>query len=357
MATDCAAFSLGGALSGALNSAKNKVAEVKKTVSAGVKAVAGPNPLGKAAGILGSGASIVGGTVAKVAPSAGKVADALKGGASAAVGTIGAAVKSPTAAKLAGAAVSGLKTVAEIAQPVVAQTLNVVGEAGKEAIKGAIGVAGQAAGAAAAQAIGALGQKAEQTILGTGGAAAGQATPEEIAVSEDVAALNTVLQDFDIDLLRLSRYVDLTERTLNDNHMIALAEWIGALETSGVTGITLNLRGNQITAQGLATLMTALQQHPDVVHILGFAGNPIGDEGAMLIADMVGRLPLRAVVLDSSGITGVGAQAVMASIATAGSGILRYVSMEGNDIQQDDAQTMTLVAALQDGIVHDGIHI
>jgi Ran GTPase-activating protein (RanGAP) involved in mRNA processing and transport len=139
--------------------------------------------------------------------------------------------------------------------------------------------------------------------------------------------------------------------------MIAIAEWIGALEANGIEGITLNLGRNRITAQGVSILVAALIQHPGVVHILGLAGNQVGDEGAMLIADAIGRLPLRVVILDATGMTGVGVQAVLTSVATSGNGIVQYLSMEGNNVQYDDEQTMELVAALQGGIVQDGVHV
>ncbi|MDR2458677.1 MAG: hypothetical protein LBD43_01100 [Holosporales bacterium] len=339
---------VGAALKGGLGTANGTANESGKTVTGHESSDKPGTVAGKTTGTLGYGPSTMERIAAGSIPSTSGKVGTIKGGANTTGGAAETTASSSTAAQLLNIAGGGLKAITGMAQP----TAGAQGRAEEPGGK-TNGATSQRTGATVAQTIGAIGRTAAQAIFGNGSGDAGLDALETV----EVTALRTELQGKDISLLKLTRYVDLTERSLNDNHISVLAEWIGMLEATGVAGITLNLRGNRITPRGLAILLAAMQRYPNVVYVVGLGNNPTGDEGAILIADAISRLPIRAVALDSTGMTGVGIQALVTAVASSSDQIISYISMEDNNIQQGDTQTIMLVDTLRDKIVPDGINL
>ncbi|MDR3224076.1 MAG: hypothetical protein LBT03_00595 [Holosporales bacterium] len=184
----------------------------------------------------------------------------------------------------------------------------------------------------------------------------------EPAISEeDKKRVDTIFQD--AGQIERTGLINAQQRDLTDVHMPYFVEKLEQLAqatqagTSAFEKMTLNLSGNQITAQGIDTLIKKLQAYPRFISILGLAGNNIGDEGVTVLANGLKSMAfVKYIILSNTGITGDGALAIFSEIAKQSDSVFQMLDFSNNEITGDYWQLiLDQVKMLRSGVLEDGI--
>ncbi|MGD9904452.1 MAG: protein kinase [Vicinamibacterales bacterium] len=133
-------------------------------------------------------------------------------------------------------------------------------------------------------------------------------------------------------LVRRVRHLDVADNDLGDAGLAAMvgAPYLSALRTAA-------LGRNGLTATGLALLSGA----PAELERLDLTGNPLGDDGAGVLAHLLPRLPVRSLGLADCGMSGRG----LATILAAAPSGLAHLSLSGNAVDASGAMELAAAAA------------
>ncbi|MDR0640606.1 MAG: hypothetical protein LBF65_02685 [Holosporales bacterium] len=121
--------------------------------------------------------------------------------------------------------------------------------------------------------------------------------------------------------------VSCANRVLSDSDMQYIAQKLtGVTNGLGSNGQTVSLPSCGITATGLKCFFDQLKNSPETLEILDLSGNPIGDDGAAVIAEYMRFLPrLAVIILKGTNITENGLVTIVRAAANVSHGVIQLI--------------------------------
>ena len=103
---------------------------------------------------------------------------------------------------------------------------------------------------------------------------------------------------------------------MTDDDIPYLTKRLSDLVENGVKKVFLILSNNSLTIKGVTILLDGLKTCPQFIRGISFSGNPIGDEGAVLLVSNLENMPLlKYICLSGTGLTGDGALALIVAMS------------------------------------------
>ena len=130
-------------------------------------------------------------------------------------------------------------------------------------------------------------------------------------------------------------FINASKAELTDNDIPYFVEQLAAGADAGIEGVTLNLSKNQITTQGLATLLDGIKKYPKLISIIDLSDNPLGDDVTHILFSKDTLPTTKSILLANTNLTGSGILDIMKLIIDSDNAVLEYIDLSRNNATDD----------------------